>query len=278
MSSEAVLSEKTLFDVVYDAWQAKFYLLFFGLIFAGMAFAFITMANRFYRAEMIIAPANHMGQGMQGASLIGEGSIRIRHEDLQSTAAFVRFESIYNGVSVASILVKDKEILAALAFDRAFEFSKAKTGWRAETFSEYLKKRVKLEPISGTSLRKLIYLHPDRKFAAYMIGRVHSITDEIIRARISLETNERIRYLNNQMVATNNPDHRRSLVGLLMEQERLRMMVSLDQPYAANVIEPQSVSSRPRWPDPYVIYPAFIFAGLFLGFLIFGFVRHGRNG
>ncbi|MGH1376115.1 MAG: hypothetical protein ACRBCK_07180 [Alphaproteobacteria bacterium] len=269
-----ILPEKTLFDVLRDVWRAKYYMTFAGFVFVILGILFMSLAQDFYRAEMIIAPARPMGQGLAAVAHAGEGSIQVQREDFQSNAAFVRFENIYDGVSVASILMADKDVLSALAFDRPFEFSKGRLSWDAQTLSEYVSRRVVLEPVSGTSLRRLVYLHPDRKFAAHMIGQVHRISDEIIRARLLREANGRIDYLHVGLSNVTNPEHRKSLTVLLMEQERLKMMVSLDEPYAASIIEPPSVSSRPRWPDPYLVYPVFVFIGLFLGFVIYGLRHH----
>lgn len=260
-------------DVMALLWRAKFYLLAFACVCTCLAFAFITVAVPHYRAHMIVGPASHMGQGTAAASMIGEGTISVRAEELQSTAAFIRFEAIYDGVSVASILVKDHTIVQGLREDDAFRFLTSNVDFTPEELSDYLQSRVRLEPVAGTALRTLSYMHADPDFAAYMVSRLHSLTDEIIRARILVETQERTRYLDNALARTQNPEHRRSLVTLLMEQERLKMMVSLDQPYAASVIEPAAASSKPRWPDPYVLYPVAVFIGFVLGFAVFSIFR-----
>ncbi len=273
-AQQLVLPEKTIFDVLRDIWRSRVYMFVFIIIFMATALVFITFSQKFYKAEMIIAPATPMGQGMQNSARIGEGSIQVQHEDLQSTASFLRFEHIYNGVSVASILLQDKEIISALEFDRNFEFSKTKRNWTVEQLSEYLKKRVKLEPVNGTPLRRLTYMHPDKRFAYYIIKRVYQVSDQIIRDAIFKQANGRIIYLNKSLAATTNTGHRENLTSLLMEQERLKMMVSLDQPYAATIIEKPFVYSSASYPDPYVIYPIFLFVGMFLGFITYGLRHH----
>ena len=274
MTSSQVLPEKTIFDVLRDVWRGRFYMAFFAVIALILALLFLSFAQKFYRADMIIAPATPMGGGMQSSSQIGEGTIKVQHEDLQSTAAFIRFEAIFNGMSVASVLVKDKNIIDALRFDRTFEFSKSINDWNEEKLSEYLKKRIKIEPVSGTTLRRLTYLHPNKDFATYMIGRIHRVSDDIVRRRILYGVNGRISYLNKSLSVTVNPDHRRNLTILLIEQERLKMLVSLDQPYAATIVERPYISSKPRWPDPYIIYSVFLFVGLLLGFIVHGLRHH----
>lgn len=270
-----ISSEKTLFDVLRDVWQAKLYMAVCAVFAIIFSFVFISIANPFYRAEMIVAPAIPMGQGLHMSSSISEGSGQVQPDDLQSSAAFLRFEHIYDGASVASILINDDKLLAALAFDRPFVFSSVETQWNAQSLSEYLQKRVRLEPVSGSPLRKLTYYHPNKDFSITMITHIHRIADEIIRARILREVSERILYLNNALSTVNNPDHRRNLADLLMEQERIKMMVSLDQPFSASIVEPASVSTHPKWPDAYLIYPIFLCVGLLLGFIIHGMRKYG---
>lgn len=260
-----------------DVWGAKFYMIGFACVFFVFALLFTSFAQRYYRAEMLIMPASLMGGDLGMSSSQGtEGTIQVQRESLQSDVAFTRFSYIYDGVSVAGVLAKDENVLAALSFDRTFEFSKAKTDWTAETLSDYLKQRVVLEPVSGTPLRRLIYLHPNKDFALAMVSRIHRIADEIIRARMLRDVKERIDYLNQSLTSTQNPEHRRSLVALLMEQERMKMLVSLDQSFSAAIVEPPSVSAKPVWPDPYFVYPVFILIGFFLGFVVHGMRHYGR--
>ncbi len=273
--SNNITAEKTLFDVLRDLWRGRVYMAVFAVIMLVVAFIFMFFAKDFYQAEMILAPASHMGGNLSVSSEVGEGSISAMRGDLQSTPAFLRFENIYNGAQVAAILLNDKEVISALKFDRNFEFSAPKTGWNAAKLSEYLKRRVKLEPVSGTSLRRLIYLHPNKEFAFYMISRIYNASDEIIRRSTLEQVNGRIVYLKKALVATTNSEHRRNFTALLMEQERIKMLVSIDQPYAASIIEPAHILSKPSWPDPYVIYPMFLFVGLLLGFIVHG-LRHNE--
>jgi len=62
----------------------------------------------------------------------------------------------------------------------------------------------------------------------------------------------------------------------MMEQERFKMMVSLDQAYAAAIIEPPYVLFRTRWPDKYVFYLMFVFVGLSLGYITYG-LKHFKK-
>ncbi len=266
--------EKTLFDVLGDVWAARIYIMICVLLSAIAAQGFMMVATPYYRAQMIIAPAPQMHFSAREGAGMPEGTIQIQNNERSADHLFLRFEATYNGLSTAAILMKDRHIQEILSKDRRFDFSAAPDfGENTDLFTEYLQKRVHLVPVSGTHLRKLVYLHPNPDDARYVLGRIHTITDEIIRARILSETNERIRYLGGMLSQVNHPDHRRSLAALLMEQERIKMMVSLDQPYAATVIEPPFSSGRAAWPDRYLLFAVFIFIGFLSGFVLHG-IRH----
>lgn len=269
-------NEKTLFDVLSDVWQAKIYMLCFGALALVLAFCFTVFARDYYRTEMLVAPAVLMGQGLHQSSSSSEGSIQVQPEEMQSAAAFLRFEQIYDGVSVASLLINDQDFINAVSQDLPFEFSSSLgQSWNPEKLADYLNKHVFLEPVSGTPLRKITYYHPDPETAKMVVAKVHRVADEIIRARLLREVMGRIGYLNTALSQTNNPEHRRNLAELLMQQEQIKMMVSLDEPFAASIVEPPYVSANPRWPDPFLIYPLFLIIGLMTGFVVFGMRKHG---
>jgi hypothetical protein len=171
---------------------------------------------------------------------------------------------------VARLLLEDTTIKTGLSHDRPFIFSKDISNLAPEEFSQYLRRKIDNEPVGGTSMRKLIYLHPNRDFAAYLLRRLHRLTDELIRNTVRSETQDRIAYLQKAIDNTGNPDHKRALTNLLMEQERIKMLVSIDQPYSARVIEPPAAGIKPHWPDKFIIFPGFLFIGLFFGFLVHG--------
>ncbi len=260
--------EQTLVDVLRDVWRAKIYLFFFGIFSLICAFIFIQSAVPHYKAEMIVAPAHSFPQSLVG---IPEGSIQVQGEALGGDAAFARFAQTYSLPSVVDVLLKAEGIKSGLKRDRSFAFSNEERAFDVS----YFKQNLRLEPVSGTVFKRFIYMHPDPEFAVRLLSLVHGIADEQIRRSVLRETNERITYLNEAMGRSVNPEHKRNLAELMMEQERMRMMVSLDQPFAASVIESAYVSAKPRWPDPFIIYPVFLFVGLLLGFVTYGFGRHG---
>ena len=102
------------------------------------------------------------------------------------------------------------------------------------------------------------------------------MADRLIRRDIRGDSQARVDYLNKAIAETGNIEHRRALTTLLMEQERLLMLVSIDQPYAATVIEPAASGDKPKWPDLKLLYFGFGFLGIILGFILHGLRRNER--
>lgn len=113
----------------------------------------------------------------------------------------------------------------------------------------------------------MVFWHPDPDYAAAFLTRLHEIIDRLIREDIAREARERVTYLRSLGFQTTNPEHRRALTDLLMEQERLLMLVSMDQPYAATIIELAGTGPKPEWPAPGLLLIAAMAAGALAGYL-----------
>ncbi|MCC7304813.1 MAG: hypothetical protein IT558_00980 [Alphaproteobacteria bacterium] len=275
----AIAEIKTFSEVWSDLWRARFFVTAGAAAGILLAALYVMLAVPFYRADMIVSPANPIS-GTDVISVPGGDSMlatpyKAQYVGNDNSYEFMRFENMIAGPSVAGILLKDETILKGLNHERRFVFLKPDTVWNAEKFAEYIRARVRTEPIGETPLRRLVYFHPSSDFAAYFMNRLHAVTDQIIRSNVKEDAAERVRYLQQALDSTNNPEHRRVLTALLMEQERLRMLASIDQPYAAAMVEPPAVSYRPRWPDRLMVFASLLVAGCLAGFMIHG-VRNTR--
>ena len=270
-----VLEAPTLGDFLADIVQARRFIalgILAGLLSAAL---FTALAMPFYRAEMTIAPATPLN-GAQFSPVTAEGNFSalnyvLQHMSAGSAPEFIRFETVYAGPSVAALLLEDPNILKGLRYERTFRGIRQEQNWSPEKLSDYIARRVKILPVGSTSLRKMRYLHSDRRFASYFLRRTHALTDGLIRQRLKAEAQERANYLKDALQKAAHPEHKRALTGLLLEQERLLMLVSIDQPFAASLGEPPSSSLKPTWPDKLLVFPAFVFVGGMIGFILHGF-------
>lgn len=269
--------EPRLGDLFSDVWRAKFWIVAGAALGILAAFLFIQMSVPHYKAAILLAPAAPM-TGAETSSMLANDDLFALRFLMQRLGPgqgsdFQRFENIYAGPSVAEILLSDEKIMRGLRADTAFVFSEAEQEWSAEKLSEYLKERTRLEPVGTSNARRMVYYHPDGAFAKYMLSAIHHIADGLIRRDIRADSKARVEYLRSAIAETSNPEHRRTLTTLLMEQERLLMLVSIDQPYAASVVEPAAIGVKADWPDKMLVYLAFTLVFSFLGFVIYGVRR-----
>lgn len=269
----------TLPDLMRDAWTARRFIAGGALVAVVIAALFLLVAVPQYKAQMTVSPANPMN-GAEASSLLADDNLfalryLVQRVGVAHSSDFLRFENKFSGASVARVLLEDPQIQAGLKRDKRFSFMQAEYDWSAGALSAYIAKRIKLEPVGATSLRRIVYRHGDPAFATYFIQRVHAVTDEQIRSQIKDSAAGRIEYLQQTIARTQNQEHRRALTTLLMEQERLRMLVSIETPYAAAVVEAASSGYKPAWPRKSVVLTVFVFVGAFLGFVFSGFQHSG---
>lgn len=274
-NSAEALGEMSLADALRLLWSARAYLLAGAMIGIAASALLWGISIPHYRASLTLAPANPMN-GAQFSRLLNDGesssplSFLLQRVGGGNTPDFVRFEAMIQGQAVAEALLENEVILQGLARDTSYLWSRPQTTWTAAEFSEYLSQRVSLESLPGNGLRRLRYSHPDPRFAAFLLSEIYQKTDTMIRRKTKGETLGRIAYLQAELSKAANPEHRRALTDLLLEQERLNMLVSIDQPYAADAVEAAASSSKPLWPNIPLSACILALAGMVLGFAVFG--------
>ncbi len=262
----------TLPDLLRDAWAARAFIVGGTLVACVCAFIFMSVTPERYRAAMIVSPANPMN-GAAASSLLADDNMfalryLVQRVGVTNSSDFLRFENKYSGASVAQALLADEKIINALSANNGKDDGARTENWTAASLAAYIARRVKLSPVGATSMRRMTYTHADPAFAVYFLERLHSVTDEGIRRTIERGASDRIGYLKRAIAVTQNQEHRRALATLLMEQERLKMLVSIETPYAASVVEPAAHSHKAVFPNAALIYPIFVMVGAFLGFMI----------
>lgn len=260
--------ERSFADLLSDLWHGRFHV-FLGLS-AGVLSAFLLLALAVPHggAHMAIAPALPIDLAVS-ARLPANGANGMAGTESLAERNFERFQTVAGGAAASSLLLRNESLARGLSQDRAFRFSGTEKTWTPAKLAEYINRRVIFEPVGETALRRVRYMHPDPEFAAFFLQRLHAVSDGLIRHNARREVNGRIDYLRGELEKTRNPDHRRALADLLMEQERLRMLVSIDQPYAAAVVEPAFAAPSLRWPDALFVFAAFAGAGALAGFAVF---------
>lgn len=269
--------EPTLADVLKAVWAARVFVLAGAVAGIVLAFVFLLFTVPNYRVSMLVAPMERAPKADIKALLPDNPSFALQYLvntiGSQDANDFMRFESMLRGPSVASVLLKDKAIREGIAKSGRFIFSPSPRDDSAAALADILEKQVVIMPVGNTPLRRIAMNHPSPEFGVYLLGRLYTETDRLIRTEIAERADARSAYLKDMLGRVTHPDHRRALTALLMEQEHIQMLLAMEEAFAAIIAEPPSVSVKPAWPRKKLIIPGFAFAGMVLGFAFWGLKR-----
>lgn len=279
--------EPTLADFLKSIWYLKLFVVVGGILGACLAYGLLWTAVPQYKATMLVAPAagrDNAAPDIASFFTGGYGGIMPPAVDYithglssgSSHADFSRFEAILREVSIARDLMKEEDFVQQVASDVSFRFTGRQTPETVEDVAVYLRKHIKIEPVGATAIKRIVYVHPDRDFAVMQLKRMAMIADRMIHDEAQSKNAGRVAYLQKAIDNTAHPEHRRILTSLLMEQEHMRMVLSMNEAYAATVIEPPSATAKPYWPNKAIMYGLCIMVGLFLGYGIGAMYRFSR--
>jgi uncharacterized protein involved in exopolysaccharide biosynthesis len=269
--------EPTLADVLRDVWRARLPVLAGALAGLLAALIFLRVAVPQYRAEMLVAPASH-GSTPDISSLMPDNAGAAMQFVLQSFSSgdssdFMRFEAILREPTIAARLLQDDNIRRGLAHAGRWNFLAPPPLDSAPRLAAWLQDNLEVEPVGATRLRRIIFKHPDPAFAALLLRRIYDATDDLIRAEREETTAQRIAYLEKTIDQTANPDHKRDLTKLLMDQEQIAMILAVHEPFAASLAEPPAAGAKPDWPHRPLVISSFMLVGVFLGYVLHGLRR-----
>lgn len=243
-----------------------------------------------YTAVLVIGPTARGGMAGMGARLPGwlSGLAEPGFAD-EALSDFTRFLHLLTSVPVAGALMEEPGMLPRL-FPSRWD---AGTGtWhppggiggmmrttlltlsgRDEAVvpdpgmvAAWLRTALVVEPVGTTPMRRLRLRHPDRTFAMALLTRLAALSDDHLRGETQRRSEAQIAYFTG-IVAVPLEDQavRTSFSDMLADQKRVLRLLKAGQPFAADIIEPATAPSRPDWPDPTVVLPAALAAGMMLG-------------
>lgn len=232
---------------------------------AGLALAVllcVTLPEK-WTAHMVTGPAGRGAGPDLSAFLPASESPTIQYllqrVGAVTAADFSVYEMLLTSPRVAGALQKDEtlktrlsEICRTCATDEA-------------ALARWLDRNVRVRPVAATQMRRVSICLGDRALATDLLRALHRLADETIRMDVRIRTDRRIDYLRAQLGQVVNLEQRDALIGLLKEQERTRMMVGIDNDFAAEMIDPPSLAARPSFPDPYILLPLLGLAGAACG-------------
>ena len=249
--------------------QAKWHVLIGMLCGSILAFILLSSLQPEYKTEMILAPAQKSSSSDFAGLLPGANIPALQFFTKQitqlSSAEFLTFENTLLSSRVAEQLKNDPEILTQLNLVQN----------RVTDIRDYLQKEVRIYPVGSTPLRRVFIYHTDPVFAQKFLQHMYDTTDALIKADTKQRAEQLLSHLDTVLQNTRSPDHREALTALLKEQQHIKLMTSIDMPFAAQLIEPPIAGSKSARPDPYLLYPALILLGAFLGYIL-AYLKHSN--
>ena len=261
--------DDSLTDLMSMAWRARLAIIAGAATGALIAFILMKVVTPVYEARMIIAP---LGQASEETSMAVLSSSPASSREISVSSQlprdYIKFEQTFREASVAEILFKYAGVVQKIEEDRFFRFTER--GITApEELSDYLREKIAIRQLGATASQLVTYRHPDPVFARKLLQHTHKIADELIRNATRSETETRVAYLQKASRDAYNPEHRKALTDLLLLEERQKMLITMDHPYAADIVEPPAVSAKPVSPKATLIFPVCILAGAAFGLIGF---------
>ena len=264
-------AEPTLADLLVDLWHVRVWLLVGAFIGAVCAFIFISSAIPQYKTSMIIGPAERHSSTDFKALLPENSGFAVQYLvdsfGKADSSDFIRFENILREQSVAAALHADAASRNIIQADRSFSFSAVPATDSAADIALYLQQGLNIEPVGSSPLKKVILYHPDAEDAVALLRQLVLIADNLIKADAQDSARKRTAYLKEELSTALHPDHRQALTTLLMKQEHLQMILAMEEPFAAVMVEPPSASARPVWPRTSLYVSVILLISVMLAYL-----------
>ena len=269
-------------------WQKKAAIAQTILLFVMLALFFLWHATPLYSVTMVIGPTSATGAAAMGARAPEETYISpsmAEHAANENLSDYARYQQLLTSYDAAMRLANDTPSLMQSLFQNewdaknnrwAFPLSPRSllaelqaravggAGWHApdaERLQSYLKTNLLVTPVAGSPMRRLTLRHADKGIAVNMLWGLHKAADSILREEASRRSDAIITYINTQLQSVTIAEHRAALTRLLAEQERTRLLISVDLPYAADLIEPPRAGSNPVWPNAMLFLSFAVLAG-----------------
>jgi len=249
-----------------------------------------------YTAQMTVGPTARTGAAGMGARIPanqGPGTRTLAEpgtgEELLSD--FTRFTSLLTALPLAERLARDPEVMTKLFSESWDEEAQrwipppglvpgakrlvlrlaGRTPWvppDARDVARRLRNDLWVEPTGPGPLHRIAFRHPDPDFAVRLITRIHRLADGLIREQAEIRISAGIDHLKSRRQAQPVLEHRNILADLQSDHELMHIMLDIDLPFAADLIEPATAPALPDWPNPLVLVPLGGMAGLMTGLFL----------
>lgn len=119
-----------------------------------------------------------------------------------------------------------------------------------QDLEKYIHNNIRIVESEDTSIHELSFRHKSPEFARWFLQELVIATDDEIKNDTRASTFSYASYLLNEMDKITSTDLRTSLIELIIEQERKKMMIASNLPYSITIIDGPYVYDIPTSPNP----------------------------
>jgi hypothetical protein len=154
--------------------------------------------------------------------------------------------------------------------------------WRppsAYDLYNYIKKSIKVVPLTTGSMTELRFQYPDRAYGVGFLNDALTVADGLVRSHAVERAQSSRDYLTKRLGTTLEADYRQMLLQMLQQQEGVMMTVASRETFAWRPVVAPSASPDPVSPNIWLDLIVGVFAGALVGFcaaFVFA-VREARN-
>jgi uncharacterized protein involved in exopolysaccharide biosynthesis len=161
-------------------------------------------------------------------------------------------KKIWESTSIAT------PIKAALGLDTTADTS-------AQAVAEFLRKNLGQEQDRDTPITTLSIDAQDAEVARQTLALIYQYSDDQIKKSTYEQTQSKLEYLQRRLQSVTVNDYRQTLIGLILDQEKILMLIQPNLPFAAQTLEQPEILSEPSSPKKGRTLIAAILIGLVVG-------------
>ena len=290
----AVRDDITLRHVIMYFWRGRKTIAVTTGILVLIALLYIHIATPLYQATLIIAPAPGMSSSSASSAISSAASLLgVSGVPTSPTTDYDKFLSLLVSESLAEELVKQHKNLLSKVFYK--QWDPAANKWRepsgpiawivaafkafvglppytdpnATLLATWITGNVSIATDPTTQLTTLTVELPDKTYTRDFLILLHRDADNILRQTAQKTTNKQIQYLEKVLPTITETDLAAAMIQTFARTEQTAMMVSVNPNYAADIVNPSSVTEFPAWPNAVLLLGGAIAAGLMIGSFLF---------
>jgi uncharacterized protein involved in exopolysaccharide biosynthesis len=270
------LGSVTTRDIAAALWRRWWLLPVLVVSFLGLALTTLFGSRPVYIVEMAITPVTENEESLSGAIGGLSGLASLVGVSLPNGSMGTPFDELLDLLTsqrLADLVAEDHDLMVRLFRRR---WNPETESWRPPagpiaSFSRSLREALELPQIGdpgSDDVRRFLQSNldvtqsdngavryvelrgEDPVMARELLLMLYNAADQAIRQATLQRTSQQIAFLDSRLRTLAVAEHRAALTQLLSDQEKRLMLLQIDQPYAARIIDPPALPRLPIWPRP----------------------------